>query len=40
MKITRKASKNHQKGEMGETTKSLEEPHQNFHTYKDGSYKV
>jgi hypothetical protein len=26
-KITRKGSKNHQKGKMGETTKGLEESH-------------
>jgi hypothetical protein len=40
MKITRKTAKNHQKGEMGETTKRLEEPHRNFYTCKEGSYKV
>jgi hypothetical protein len=39
-KSLRKGSKNHQKGEIGETHQSLEEPHQIIYTYHEGSYKV
>jgi hypothetical protein len=39
-KIAKKGSKNHQKGKMGETRSSLEEPHQVIYTYHEGSYKV
>jgi hypothetical protein len=36
----KKSLQKSQKGETGETTKSLEEPHRIFYTYKEGSYKV
>jgi hypothetical protein len=39
-KSPRKGSENHQKGKMGETQSSLEEPRRIIYTYHEGSYKV
>jgi hypothetical protein len=39
-KPPRKGSKNHQKGKLGKTQTSLEEPRRIIYTYHEGSYKV
>jgi hypothetical protein len=38
--LPRKASKNHQKGKMGKTHPSLEDPRRIIYTYQRGSFKV
>jgi hypothetical protein len=39
-KIRKKGSEIHQKGKLGRTQTSLEEPHRIIYTYHDVSYKV
>jgi hypothetical protein len=39
-KLPRKGSENHQKGKLGRTQTSLEEPCRIIYTYHEGSYKV
>jgi hypothetical protein len=39
-KTLRKGSEKHQKGKLGRTQTSLEEPHRIIYTYHEGSYKV
>jgi hypothetical protein len=39
-KLPRKGPKNHQKGKMGETPSSHEEPRRIIYKYHEGSYKV